>query len=84
MNKIKEHEALLIFLLSALGYLCTYFFQWGKFYYYSIPRSFIEINSNTIVSSLAFIIVLLIFSSFYVGFIKKNANLIKTKNFLIS
>jgi len=71
LQKIKNHEALFIFSLTALGYLCTYIFQWGKFYYYSIPRSFIEINSNIIVGSLVFILILIILATFYLGFIKK-------------
>ncbi|WP_214891366.1 hypothetical protein [Exiguobacterium sp. s142] len=84
MIKIKEHEALFIFSLTGLGYLCTYIFQWGQFHYYSIPRSFIEINLNTIVDSLVFILILLMLSSFHLEFIKKNNYLKGAKNFLIT
>lgn len=64
-----------IFLLTASGYLCTYLFQWGKFHYYSIPKSFIEINSNTIVSTLVFIFILTILTAFYLSFTEKIMNL---------
>lgn len=83
LNKIKNHEALFIFLLTASGYLCTYLFQWGKFHYYSIPRSFIEINSNTIVSTLVFIFILTILTAFYLSFTKKYMNLKDKKKSLI-
>lgn len=82
MKKIKDHEALFIFSLTGLGYLCTYIFQWGKFHYYSIPKSFIEINSNTLLSSLVFMLILLMLSSLHVGFIKKNTYLKSAKNIL--
>lgn len=84
LQKIKNHEALFIFSLTALGYLCTYIFQWGKFHYYSIPRSFIEINSNTIVSSLVFIFILLILFMFYIGFLKKIMDYLSMKESLIT
>ncbi len=70
-KKITEHEALTVFFLSSLSYLIVYFFQWGKFYYYSIPISFIEINSNSLLSSLVILSVISILVLFYLELLKE-------------
>jgi len=53
LSKLKGIDiAFYIFLLTGLGYLVTYLYQWGYNNYFSIPASFIELSVTSITKSI--------------------------------
>ncbi|MEH7525812.1 hypothetical protein V7149_21460 [Bacillus sp. JJ1503] len=58
-EKIKGIDiALYIFILTGLGYLITFLYEWGYNYYYSLPIEFIELTVSNITKSLVMICII--------------------------
>lgn len=56
LSKLKAIDiAFYLFLLTGLGYVVTYLYQWGYYNYFSIPSSFIDISVSTITKSFVYL-----------------------------
>lgn len=53
IEKLKSFDvAIYIFILSCLGYLITFLYQWGYYSYFNIPIEFIELSISNITKAL--------------------------------
>lgn len=75
-NQIKAIDiALHIFVLTSLGYLVTFLFEWGYNSYFFLPIEFIELTVANITRSIALLGIFLMVGFIYQGFASKETDL---------
>ena len=66
LDKIKKIDAaILLFLITGLGYAITYIYGYGVLYYYKIPASLVDINPTNILKNT--ILIMLLFTFGYIN-----------------